>query len=241
MYIIRLDDASEYQNKTNWMKIEKLLDNYNIKPIVGIIPQNKDESMNKKYKKNDYFWETAKKWQDKGWIVSMHGYEHLYITNNGGINPVQKRSEFAGLSKKEQCKKIKEGYNILNSKGIKPMVFFAPSHTFDRNTIYALKKETPIRIISDTIAADIYFDSDMYYIPVQSGRVRKLPFKTCTFCYHPNEMTEQDFFSLEQFLKSNKNRFMELDLKNIKKRKKTIYDILLNKFYFLRRKLRRKI
>lgn len=41
-YIIRLDDASEIMNVSAWERIEELLDNYNIKPIVGIIPNNKD-------------------------------------------------------------------------------------------------------------------------------------------------------------------------------------------------------
>lgn len=237
MYIIRLDDASEYENKKNWLKIEKILDKYNIKPIVGIIPQNKDTTMKEVYEKDSSFWKKVKVWQDKGWIISMHGFEHLYITTNGGINPVQKRSEFAGLSKEQQCKKIKDGYNILRSKGIKPTVFFAPSHTFDQNTICALKDETPIRIISDTIANDIYFANDIYYIPVQSGKVRNLPFKTCTFCYHPNEMNETDFNLLEQFIKSNRKKFENLDLNKLKKRSKNLYDILLDKIYFLRRKL----
>ncbi len=236
MYIIRLDDASEYHNKENWGRIEKMLDSYNIKPIVGIIPQNKDMSIIEKYKKDESFWLKAKEWQSKGWIISMHGYEHLYVTSNGGINPIQKRSEFAGLSEEEQCKKIREGYNFLCEKEIKPLIFFAPSHTFDKKTINALKKETPIRIISDTIANDTYFDNDIYYIPVQSGKVRKLPFKTCTFCYHPNEMNENDFLILEQFIKTNINKFTNLNLKKLKKRKKSIYDILLNKIYFLRRK-----
>ena len=43
-YIIRLDDACTRMNKKNWDRIEKLLDKYNIKPIVGIIPDSKDEA-----------------------------------------------------------------------------------------------------------------------------------------------------------------------------------------------------
>lgn len=49
-YIIRLDDASEIMNVSTWERIEELLDNYNIKPIVGIIPNNKDTLLNKMFK-----------------------------------------------------------------------------------------------------------------------------------------------------------------------------------------------
>ncbi len=67
-YIIRLDDASEIMNVSTWERIEELLDNYNIKPIVGIIPNNKDTLLNKMFKnqKDAKFWDKARKWQDKG-------------------------------------------------------------------------------------------------------------------------------------------------------------------------------
>ena len=60
-YIIRLDDASEIMNVSTWERIEELLDNYNIKPIVGIIPNNKDTLLNKMFKnqKDDYSQATA--------------------------------------------------------------------------------------------------------------------------------------------------------------------------------------
>lgn len=76
---------------------------------------------------------------------------------------------------------IQHGVDVLKGHDIKPKVFFAPSHIFDENTLVALKEESDIRIISDTIANDVYFENDFYFIPKQSGRVRKLPFKVCTF------------------------------------------------------------
>lgn len=237
MYILRLDDASDYSDKDKWDKIELLLNKYNIKPIVGVIPENLDKSFLEKYKKNNAFWEKVNDWEKKGWIIAMHGYQHQYITADGGINPVQKRSEFAGLSLKEQIDKISNAKKILNSHNIDPRIFFAPSHTFDINTLEALKKETKINIISDTIANDIYYDNDFFFIPVQSGKVRKLPFKTVTFCYHPNEMNDSDFIELEKFISKNIKKFKELDTENLAKRKKNVYDKMLSFIYFLRRKI----
>ena len=52
-YIIRLDDASEIMNVSTWERIEELLDDYNIKPIVGIIPNNKDTLLNKMFKNQE--------------------------------------------------------------------------------------------------------------------------------------------------------------------------------------------
>ena len=44
-YLIRLDDACPTQDYAKWLRIEKLLDKYNIKPIVAIIPNNKDKNL----------------------------------------------------------------------------------------------------------------------------------------------------------------------------------------------------
>lgn len=237
MYLLRLDDASDYSDKNKWDKIELLLNKYNIKPIVGVIPENYDKSFLERYKKNNEFWEKVIDWEKKGWVIAMHGYRHQYVTTEGGINPIQKRSEFAGLSLKEQIDKISNATKILNSHNIDPKIFFAPSHTFDINTLEALKKETKINIISDTIANDIYYDNDFYFIPVQSGKVRKLPFKTVTFCYHPNEMNDSDFIELEKFISKNIKKFKELDIENLAKREKNVYDKMLSFIYFLRRKI----
>lgn len=236
MYVIRLDDASDYNNLSNWNRMEKILNSYSIKPIVGVIPNNQDSSMVKVYKKNNDFWKKVKQWQNNGWIIAMHGYDHVYITDDGGINPIQKRSEFAGVCLKKQEVKIRKGIEIFKNNGIIPDVFFAPSHTFDENTLLALKKNSDIRIISDTIANNIYFENGFYFLPQQSGKVRKLPFKFVTFCYHPNTMCDSDFDELENFIRKNRNEFNSLDIKNLTKRNKNILDKFLSLLYFARRK-----
>lgn len=232
MYLLRLDDAAEYLNIDNWAKMEKLLDKYSIKPIVGLIPCVKDEEL-KTYDFYPAIWEKARAWQKKGWTIALHGYSHVFETKEGGINPVNFKSEFAGLSLDTQKQKIKNGYSLLERKGVYPNVFFAPAHTFDKDTIRAVKDETPIRIISDTVAYDTYYLDEMYFIPQQSGKARKLPFKTVTFCYHPNIMSEVDFQELESFLAKYQSNFCECSKAVLKKRKKNFMDIILSKMYFL--------
>ena len=131
---------------------------------------------------------------------------------------------------------IRHGVVVLKDHGIEPKVFFAPSHTFDENTLIALKEESDIRIISDTIANDVYFENDFYFIPQQSGRVRKLPFKVCTFCYHPNMMKDEDFDKLCAILKSTRGHFVSVSEIQLKKRKRTLLDTLLRKIYFAKRR-----
>jgi len=238
MYLIRLDDASEYMDINNWGKIEILLDKYNIKPLVGVIPKNQDESLISVYKKDEKFWQKVKNWERKKWEIALHGYKHVYETKCGGLNPINLRSEFAGVSLERQKDKIREGINIFKKRNINTRVFFAPSHTFDKNTIIALREESNIRIISDTIANDIYKKNDFYYIPQQSGKVRNLNFKVTTFCYHPNEMNKKDFLELENFIKKNKEKFISFKKISLKNRKYSLYDKLLKFLYFSKRAIK---
>lgn len=232
-FIIRLDDACERRDREKWDRMEKLLDSYGIKSLVGVIPHCEDSAM-AHYEYDGSFWERVHKWVSKGWTIALHGYNHVYTTNDGGINPVNARSEFAGETIDVQREKIKSGLAIMQSHGITPEVFFAPSHTFDENTIKALKEESEIRIISDTIAADIYSEYGMTFVPQQSGRVRKLPFRTVTFCYHPNTMSENDFETLEVFLRKHRKKFIAFPISECSK-KKTLFDKALSFLYFVRR------
>lgn len=235
MYILRLDDASEFMSLDKWDRMEKLLDKYGIKPIYGIIPANKDPNL-LSYGKVENFWQLMTRWEKKGWAPALHGFTHVFETNEGGINPVNFRSEYAGVKLEHQKYKIREGYKILKEHNIEPAIFFAPAHTFDKNTMVALKEESPIRIISDTIANDIYFRDNFYFIPQQSGQCRKLPFKTVTFCYHPNIMSDDDFQTLENFLRRYAKLFCDINAIKLKKRNRGIADVLLEKIYFFRRK-----
>lgn len=235
-YIMRLDDASEYMDVKKWERMKALLDQYHINPILGIIPDNQDETLISAYEKDNSFWKKMRSWIEDGWTPALHGCEHRYVTEEGGCNPVNARSEFAGLPYDEQAEKIHRGYEKLKAHGILPEIFFAPSHTFDAHTLLALKNETPIRVISDTIANDVYKSNGFWFIPQQSGVVRKLPFKVVTFCYHPNTMEEKDFDTLQEFLREHEKDFCEFHHNLLKERSLGTYDRVLRWLYFAKRR-----
>lgn len=232
-YILRLDDAAPHADWEKWERMEGLLDKYKTRPLVGIIPDCKDMKINKLGERKD-FWEKVGIWKEKGWTIAMHGYDHVYITDDGGFNPVNHKSEFAGVPLEIQKEKIRKGVSIFREHGIEPKVFFAPSHTMDMNTIEALKQESKIRIISDTIANSSYRRWGMTFVPQQSGRMRKLPFKVVTFCCHPNMMDEKEFECLEVFFKKHWKDFCDFPLEE-SDRRETVYDRMLREFYFFRR------
>ena len=104
-YIMRLDDASEDMDVEKWQRMEDLLDKYHIKPIVGVIPNNQDPDMVGVYPKDEQFWEKVQRWKEKGWTIALHGYTHVFETREGGLNPVNDRSEFAGVPLERQKEK----------------------------------------------------------------------------------------------------------------------------------------
>ena len=75
--LIRIDDVAENMNWDLMEKSEILFDKYRIKPVLGVIPNNKDDELLSYPKKNN-FWELVRNWRDKGWQIAMHGYTHIY-------------------------------------------------------------------------------------------------------------------------------------------------------------------
>lgn len=240
-YLIRLDDACPYMDREKWQRMEDILDRYGVKPLVGIIPANADPKT--MIEPEDHgFWEKAHSWEKKGWQIALHGYDHVCISDGGmeGVNPFWKRSEFAGLSLEQQQEKIRKGYAVLKEQGFEPKYFFAPSHTFDENTLDALRKETEIRIVSDTIGRYPYKRKDFVYIPQISGHcVKMLLSGIYTFCFHPNTMNDSAFGALEHFLVNNRDHFTDFESINIKGAKeKSLLDKFIASVFFGLRNIR---
>lgn len=240
-YLIRLDDACPMMDSEKWLRIEVLLDKYRINPMVGVIPNCKDGNL--AFQDIDQeFWRKVQSWQEKGWTIAMHGYDHCYVSDKGmqGINPMWKRSEFAGVDLEEQREKVHLGVCILRKHGVNPQYFFAPSHTFDENTLIALREESDIRVISDTIGRYPYKNDDFWFIPQIVGHCVNMPIAGIyTFCFHPNIMDNAAFDSLDYFLRIYGNYFVgfnQIDLTNYGR--KRMFDKLLSYFFFSFRRLR---
>lgn len=62
-YCLRLDDACPQMNTEKWARIERILDKYKVRPIVGVIPENRDPDFVAVADEN--FWKKACEWQKK--------------------------------------------------------------------------------------------------------------------------------------------------------------------------------
>lgn len=241
-YLIRLDDACPTMSIEKWMRIEVLLDKYGIHPMVGVVPHNEDEHLICD-NLDEGFWNKVKAWEAKGWGIALHGYNHCYISEAGmsGLNPFWRRSEFAGVSFDLQKEKIHKGVNILKEHGINPKYFFAPSHTYDDNTLEALRQESDIRIISDSIGSKPYKKGDFIFIPQIVGHCMEIPLSgVWTFCLHPNSMTDVNFEATEMFIQQHQNEFISFDDINLNNvATKSLFDKALSALFFGYRKIRR--
>lgn len=202
-YIIRLDDIAPNMNWGNFNKIKALLIHHHISPIIGVIPDNQDESLKKYSTSPDDFWEVIRNLQNIGWSIAIHGYQHKYDTDSKGILGINPRSEFAGHSYEIQQQKIRSAINIFNKQKISADAFMAPSHSFDGVTLRVLN-ENKVDCVTDGYGLFPYRKNGILFVPQLFAKPRKLPYGVYTFCLHLNSMSDKDLADLEQFIVENK-------------------------------------
>jgi predicted deacetylase len=194
---IRLDDITPNMNWENFFKVKEILDKHDIKPLIGVVPDNKDPKLNIDYSGPE-FWGYIKDLQKSGWTIAQHGYQHKYVTTCSGILGINNRSEFAGLKYEEQLEKLKLGRKILEDKGIKSDIFMAPSHSYDKETLKALKV-ADFKIVTDGYTKYPYKENDLLFIP------SKIPMLINfdgieTVCLHTNTITTENIILLDKRL-----------------------------------------
>lgn len=209
-YFIRLDDLCPTSNLKKWMPFFTLCDQYNIKPIIAVVPENKDVKLIGNRIVEPAFWQIVRNLQQKGYIIGMHGYQHLYETSNSGLLKANNRSEFAGLPYDVQEEKITTAREIFFREGVKPAVFVAPAHTFDKNTLLAIKNATEINIISDGLLSYPYEHLGFKWIPVQLSEPIPKKHGTWTLNFHPETCKEEVFSGLIDFVSLHKKDFVSL-------------------------------
>ena len=209
--LIRLDDIAENMNWDLMEKSELLFEEYGIKPILGVIPNNKDNELLSYSKKNN-FWEQVRNWRDKGWEIAMHGYTHVYdkICKNEDYFNYGGGSEFCGHTLETQISRIKNGLQKFKNEKIKIRSFFAPNHTYDKNTFIALKNFR-INEVIDGYGLMPYIENDIKFIPQLFYKVFALPFGIQTLQIHLNYWEQKDFDNFEKFIKKHSNKIITYD------------------------------
>lgn len=206
-YIVRLDDACPTMNGSAWRAIEELLDQYQVKPIVAVVPANVDPFLERS-PADTAFWARVRAWQRKGWHIGLHGYRHEALTRCRGLVPLHHKSEFAGLPFEQQCARLRAAVQCFTDNGITADVWVAPFHTFDSNTLRALMSETRIKVVSDGIAQWPFAEAGFFWIPQQLWVPTKKSSGIWTICLHPNDTSQVIAEQLKALIASNPAQFL---------------------------------
>jgi len=206
-YLFRVDDVCPEMDWEKFEKLIKIFDKFNVKPLLAIIPNNQDGVL-KKNPPNPNFWPRIEELKENGYMVGMHGYQHRYLNKSGGMLRLYRGSEFANLPFESQLEKIKKGKKILERHKIKTNIFVAPGHSFDRNTIKALRV-AGFEYISDGIALWPFEKYGIIWVPQILWRPRKIPIGILTVCLHSNTLPETGFLKLEEFIQKNREDIID--------------------------------
>ena len=214
-YMIRLDDITPDMNWENFNRIRAIFEQYQICPLLGVVPDNKDEDLHCESAQED-FWEVMRYLQKKGWMIAQHGTNHKYLTKSKGILGINPFSEFAGLPYDIQLDRIQKGKDILKREGINASIFMAPGHTFDKTTLKALAV-SGFECITDGLYKRPYYSEDMLFVPCRLQEYRKVK-GIDTICLHSNLMSEADMEELETFCRNNHQNIVPFNVEELKQK-----------------------
>lgn len=167
--LIRFDDLCPTMDWDMWLKADKVLRQHKVKPLLGVVPLCEDPELMIMDERQD-FWEYVKQLQKEGYILAMHGCNHVYDNEHRSLVSNGLKTEFAGHSYEVQLDKIRRGKEALLAHGIKTDIFFAPSHSYDKNTIRALY-ECGFKYISDGKSKKPINRYGIWCIPCRFGGV----------------------------------------------------------------------
>lgn len=204
---IRMDDITPDMDWERFEEFKTLLDQYQVKPLLGIVPDNKDTNLACYHgEKENTFWKYMRKLQAEGWVLAMHGHCHIYTTKKGGCFPLNDFSEFAGLPYEEQKQKLEDGKKILEAHGIKTDIFMAPAHSYDKHTLRALR-ELGFTKVTDGFGSRPYSWEGIIFYPISFHMGRSLKRKNgfTTMVVHANGLQKDDMERYRSYLSQSGN------------------------------------
>jgi hypothetical protein len=161
----------------------------------------------------------------------LHGYTHIHTTNSSGIIGLNKRSEFAGLSRALQEEKIIKAIKIFKKNGVTPNCWIAPSHSFDKTTVEILVSHG-IFVISDG-----FFNQPINYlgaiwVPQQLWKFESKNHGLWTICLHHNSWDGNNVSNFEDGLKMYIDKIVSINeaLTKYPPRKLMAQDEIISKY-----------
>ena len=159
-----MDDITPDMDWAKFLRFKELCDLYQVKPLIGVVPANQDTMLHIEKPRTDY-WEYLHTLQSEGWCIAQHGYTHIYNTHKKGCFPLNALSEYAGNSYEDQYASLEKGQKILKEHEIHTDIFMAPAHSYDYNTLKALR-ELGFTKITDGFGRQPYQWQGLTFYPI---------------------------------------------------------------------------
>jgi predicted deacetylase len=208
-YLLRFDGLCPTMSRPRWNRFQELVDEYQIRPILSVIPDNRDYQFSVE-SPDPEFWCRMRRMEAAGSVIALHGYRHLCNSYSRSLVPLHRRSEFAGVSESTQREWIRRGLEILRNNGLNPRLWVAPRHGFDRSTLMALQKEG-IAYLSDGFARIPFIRGGVTWIPQQLWKPERKTRGLWTICIHSNTAGDWLVKRLRAFLEEHTNQFTSFD------------------------------
>lgn len=195
-YLLRFEDLCPTMNWRVWEPVEKILLKRKIQPILAVVPDNRDPGLQVS-PPMPRFWDRVREWQTRNWTIGMHGWQHVFETSDPGVVGVANRSEFAGLPRMVQEKKLRAALEVFQRENIESSLWIAPAHSFDRSTLSILR-ELKFRYVSDGFWVYPHIDEfGLIWLPQQLWNFRRRPFGIWTISIHLNRWTDADIAAFD--------------------------------------------
>lgn len=209
-FVIRFDDVCPGMA---WARFQPFLDFFErqpqVKPLLGVVPDNRDPKLDVAPPRAD-FWDLARQWHARGWTLAQHGTTHEYSQPGGGLLGIGRKSEFAGLPLDVQRERLARGQSILKREGVWQPCFMAPSHSFDGNTLRALR-ELGFEAITDGYGLYPYELEGITLVPQLFSTPVHVGVGVYTLCLHVNSMSDERLAATLRFMEQHTDRLIGFD------------------------------
>jgi predicted deacetylase len=208
-YLLRFDDLCPTMDKSRWRRFLPLIEEFGLRPILAVIPDNRDEALNLSPPDAE-FWSQMRAMEAAGAVIGLHGYRHLCASQGRSLLPLHSRTEFAGVPEETQREWIHDGLGLLRGHGLHPAIFVAPRHGFDRATLRALRMEG-IELLSDGFARLPFTRGGLTWIPQQLWGPVVKDKGLWTICVHSNSASTAQVDELHAFVRAHSAQFTSVN------------------------------
>jgi predicted deacetylase len=208
-YLLRFDDLCPTHSRERWERFLRLIREFEIKPILAIVPENRDPALAVS-SPDPGFWAEMRALQADGATIGLHGFRHICAARGRSMVPLHRLTEFAGVPETTQRQWIREGLEILSGHRLNPSIWVAPRHGFDRATLRVLR-EQGIGALSDGFAHRPFRRAGVVWIPQQLWAPKPRPRGLWTICLHPNTTTNAEVENLRLFLHTHASQFTSVE------------------------------